>query len=117
MDRIRSLLRVMADEEQNLLWTQPREATLQAGRATKLLTGLVAASLACAGLVYFLVHRLSRLEPVVQMCAGSRTIEYGGEWLSFEEYLRRRFGISTSEAVSPAEFERLRDTPRKRNAA
>jgi hypothetical protein len=117
MDRIRALLRVTADEEQNLLWTRQRQATLQPGRATTLLLGLVGASFACAGLVFFLVHRLSRMEPVVQMCASSRTIEYGGEWLSFEGYLQRHFGISTSQAVSPAECDRLRENPRKRNAA
>jgi CHASE3 domain sensor protein len=117
MDKIRALLRVMADEEQNLLWSRQRTATLQARRATTLLGGLVVASFACAGLVYFLVHRLSRIEPVVQMCASTRTIEYGGEWLSFEQYLQRRFGISTNHGLSPSEFERLRDKPGAKNAS
>ncbi|MBA2432159.1 MAG: hypothetical protein H0V56_08595 [Chthoniobacterales bacterium] len=38
-------------------------------------------------------------------------VEYEGEWLSFENYLKRRFNISTSHGMSPALFERQRGSP------
>jgi hypothetical protein len=69
----------------------------------------VAASIACAAAILYLLRRLHRLAPVVTMCTNSRTVEYNGEWLSFEEYLRRRFNISTEQGISPAEFERLHE--------
>ena len=108
MDRIRGLVRVMGDEAQRLLWLRRQEASRQADRTSLLLFALLGASAACGGLVFYLVQRLMKVEPVVNMCAYSRTIEYDGEWLSFEEYLRRRFNIATSHSMSPAEFERLR---------
>ncbi len=40
---------------------------------------------------------------LVTVCAWSRTVEYKGEWLSFEEYLKRRFNLDTSHGISPAE--------------
>ncbi len=47
-----------------------------------------------------------RVNDLVKMCAWSRTIEYQGEWISFEQYLLRRFNISTSHGISPAEVEK-----------
>lgn len=48
-----------------------------------------------------------RVEELVTVCAWSRTIEYDGDWVSFEEYLQRRFGIRTSHGISPAEAAKL----------
>ena len=109
MDRIRGILRVMGDDEHRLLWIRQRDFSNAAARSTTLLYTLFAASALCGVLVLYLLRRLSRVEPIVKMCASSRTIEYGGEWLSFEEYLKRRFNIGTSHDMSPAEFERLRN--------
>ena len=44
-----------------------------------------------------------RVTSLVTICAWSRTVEYQGEWLSFEEYLKRRFNISTTHGISPTE--------------
>ena len=44
-----------------------------------------------------------RVNDLVTMCAWSHTVEYQGEWISFEEYLLRRFNINTSHGISPAE--------------
>jgi hypothetical protein len=90
-----------------------QEAAKQARRNTMLLFAVLAASVACAAVVLYLVRRLSQVEPVVNMCAYSRTIEYEGEWISFEQYLERRFKITTSHGMSPAEFERLRAAIRR----
>ena len=108
MDKIRGVLRLMGDDEQRLLWIRQRQFTKEAGRSATLLYTLLAASAGSGLFVLYLLRRLSKVEPIVNMCATSRTIEYGGEWLSFEEYLKRRFNIETSHGMSPSEFERLR---------
>ena len=108
MDKIRGLLRVMDDEEHRLLWIRQQDMQRQAGRSTTLLWILLVTSGVFAAVLLYLLHRLSRLEPIIRMCANSRTIEYQGEWLSFEDYLRRRFGISTTHGLSPAELEKLK---------
>ena len=67
--------------------------------------------------IAFLVSRVARqtrerqrqLNTLVTICAWSRTVEYQGEWISFEQYLLRRFNISTSHGISPAEAEKLFD--------
>ena len=113
MDKARGILRVMGDEEHRLMWLRRHAAAKQARRNTALLFAVLLASAACAGAVIYLVRRLSQVEPVVNMCAYSRTIEYDGEWISFEEYLQRRFQMTTSHSMSPAEFERMRDAVRR----
>ncbi len=47
-----------------------------------------------------------RVAGLVTVCAWSRTVEYQGEWISFEEYLKRRFNLDTSHGISPEEARR-----------
>jgi hypothetical protein len=37
----------------------------------------------------------------VTLCAWTRSVEYEGEWISFEEYLRRKFNVSSTHGISP----------------
>lgn len=48
-----------------------------------------------------------RVAGLVTMCAWSRTVEYKGEWISFEEYLKRRFNLDTTHGISPAEAAKI----------
>jgi hypothetical protein len=48
-----------------------------------------------------------RVSNYVTICAWSRTIEFNGEWISFEEYLKRRFNINTTHGISPDEARKL----------
>jgi hypothetical protein len=65
---------------------------------------------AVLGFMAFLVGRTARqtrelrekVAGLVTICAWSRTVEYQGEWLSFEEYLKRRFNIDASHSISPS---------------
>jgi hypothetical protein len=38
---------------------------------------------------------------LVTLCAWTRSVEYEGEWISFEEYLRRKFDLSATHGISP----------------
>lgn len=103
MDRIRRLMREMQQEEQQLLAERQDGLFLNARLGTTFLTLLAGfAALFSAG-VLILFHRLARVRSLVRICAWSKAIEYEGAWLSFEEYLRRRFGIEISAAVSPGQ--------------
>ena len=61
--------------------------------------------------ITFLVSRTARqtkelqqrVDSLVTICAWSRTVEHQGEWISFEQYLLRRFNINTSHGISPDE--------------
>src|SRR5438552_3212750 len=42
-----------------------------------------------------------RVGNLVTLCAWTRSVEYEGEWISFEEYLRRKFNVSATHGISP----------------
>ena len=71
--------------------------------------------MAVLSLLAFLVGRTraqsraleERLAELVTMCAWSRTVEYEGEWISFEQYLKKRFNLETSHGISPAQAEKI----------
>jgi hypothetical protein len=66
-------------------------------------------------LIAFLVSRIARqskelerrYNDLVRVCAWSRTVEYQGEWISFEQYMGRRFGVKTTHGISPEEAKKL----------
>ncbi len=70
------------------------------------------AVLACMA---FLVSRTARqtreledrVNALVTVCAWSRTVEYEGDWISFDKYLLKRFNVNTSHGISPAEAEKV----------
>jgi hypothetical protein len=43
----------------------------------------------------------------VTLCAWSKTVRDGDEWVSFEEYLHRRFGLRVTHGLSPAQLKKL----------
>jgi CHASE3 domain sensor protein len=53
------------------------------------------------------IWRSARAHALVTICAWSKTISFGGEWITFEEYLSRRFGLRATHGVSPNEAEKL----------
>jgi hypothetical protein len=82
--------------------------------AVEFMLGNAAIRIAVLLFIAFLVTRVARLsaalqkqvEGLVTVCAWSKTIEHEGEWLSFEEYLRRRFNLKLTHGISPAEAEK-----------
>jgi CHASE3 domain sensor protein len=66
---------------------------------------IAAAILACFDIFFLggmvlLVLRLLNLQQIATVCAWSKTIRYQDDWISFEEYLRRKFGIVTTHGIS-----------------
>lgn len=74
-------------------------------------------------LLVYLVDRLARqaallrqrVDELVRICAWSRTVEYKGEWLTFEDYLKRRFNLGTTHGISPAEADKIINETNRRD--
>lgn len=54
-----------------------------------------------------LLQRLFRLQQIATVCAWSRTIRDGHEWITFEEYLQRKFGMAITHGISQEIANRL----------
>ncbi len=48
-------------------------------------------------------------EMIVTLCAWSNTVKHEGEWMTFEKYLERRFGLMTSHGISPSAIQKLEE--------
>lgn len=107
MEAIRAKLQLMEQEEARLLVIREERLTSQARRSTGVLWALVGVSVLFAAAILVLLRRLAKMQNLVTMCAWSRTVEYNGEWLSFEQYLLKRFDVNTSHGISPAEAEKV----------
>lgn len=108
MDAIRSILFAMDKEENRLLNLRQARAETQ-GRFTRLFaTTLLFVDLCALGMIAFLLRRAKRLQQLVTVCAWTKTIEHEGRWLSFEEYLQRRFGISVTHSISRTAYDKLK---------
>jgi CHASE3 domain sensor protein len=68
---------------------------------------LIALDLLFVGLVIYLIAHLRRAQAMLHVCAWSQTVEYQGEWLTYEEYLLRRFGLHVTHGISPAEADKF----------
>jgi hypothetical protein len=77
---------------------------------TRLLLGCLVVVI---GSVLYFWLRVARLEPLVTLCAWSRTIKLGDEWVSFEVYLQRQFNIKVTHAVSPEELAKILEEHRQ----
>lgn len=60
--------------------------------------------LVCAG---YLVWKLLHLRSYATACAWTQTILHEGEWISFEQYLKHRFGIQLSHGICPEALEKI----------
>lgn len=121
MESIHDISTEMMAEEQKKLTEREARVLQQSHRTTLCICGMVAANLLAVGGLCYLLRSLRRLRGLVHICAWSRTVEYQGEWISFEKYLHLRFGLTASHGISPEEaakvFDALPKNLGKRTAA
>ena len=104
---VRTLIHTGIEEEQRLLahrQTQLQNAIANRTFVTRILIACLV--MAIATILYFWL-RIMQLTPLVTLCAWSRTVKLGNEWVTFEEYLQRQFNISVTHAVSPDELAKI----------
>jgi CHASE3 domain sensor protein len=107
MEAIRARLALMDQEESRLLIKREQHLGSRAHLSTLFLFSLVVLNLLFMTVILLLFQRYSKMRNLVTICAWSRTVEYQGEWLSFEQYLHRRFHLDTSHGISPTEAEKV----------
>ncbi len=101
MTAIRSSLRSMTDEEAQILRARQKQLVTELRQADMVSIAL-SGGLALMFVALLMIARSAEhYRNLVTLCAWSRSVEYEGEWISFEEYLRRRFDISTTHGISP----------------
>lgn len=56
--------------------------------------------------VAFCAIQIQKLQKLITMCAWSKRVQYEGNWIPLEEYLRKRFGIRFSHGISQEEYDK-----------
>ena len=101
MTVIRSGLQEMTADEASLLRDRQQELVRELHRGDLISLGL-AAALGLMMLALLVIARgAEHYRNLVTLCAWTRSVEYEGEWISFEEYLRRKFDIDSTFGMSP----------------
>ena len=101
MTAIRSSLRAMTDEEAAVLRARQKDLVNDMHEADMVSLAL-SAGLALMFVALLVIARgAEHYRNLVTLCAWTRSVEYEGEWISFEEYLRRKFDVSTTHGISP----------------
>ena len=101
MTFIRTGLQAMTSEEATLLRDR-QQALVSDLRSGDMVSVGLAGALALMMIALLVIARgAEHYRNLVTLCAWSRSVEYEGEWISFEEYLRRKFDLSAIHGISP----------------
>jgi CHASE3 domain sensor protein len=101
MTSIRSGLQAMTTDEASVLQDRQQALVEELHRGDMISLGLAAALAVMLIALLVIARGAEHYRNLVTLCAWTRSVEYEGEWISFEEYLRRKFDISTTHAISP----------------
>ncbi|HEY0527392.1 MAG TPA: CHASE3 domain-containing protein [Gemmatimonadaceae bacterium] len=104
---IRSGLKGMLNAEQALLKERQRDLTNELRRGDLVSLGLAGALGLMLIALLVVARSAEHYRNLVTLCAWTRSVEFEGEWISFEEYLRRRFKLSTTHGISPEAIHQL----------
>jgi len=107
MTSIRSGLQAMTAEEASLLRDRQQALVEELHRGDLVSLGLATALAVMLIALLVIARGAEHYRNLVTLCAWTRSVEYEGEWISFEEYLRRKFDISTTHAISPDALSQL----------
>jgi CHASE3 domain sensor protein len=100
INQIRSVLFRMREQQTDLLVTrqQTAEARFLFDQTVSLvLVGVTAIALIA---VVAILLRLEHMRQIVTVCAWTGRVQFEGDWISLEDYLQRRFGVSVSHGLS-----------------
>lgn len=68
----------------------------------------VALALALTG-AWLLFRRMREIEGLITVCAWTRRVQWQGRWISFEEYLARRFNLRCTHGICDEAAQQMRD--------
>lgn len=69
-----------------------------------MVVAVVIGAIAC----WFLVRRMQELEGLITVCAWTRRVQWEGRWITFEEYLIKRFNLRCTHGISDEAAAQLR---------
>lgn len=101
MTAIRVKLQSMTAEEAMLLRNRQKALVTELRHGDLISIGLAAALFLMLIALMVIARGAEHYRNLVTLCAWSRSVEYEGEWITFEEYLRRKFNISATHSISP----------------
>jgi CHASE3 domain sensor protein len=101
MKAIRSGLQGMIAEQASLLRDRQQSLVSDMRQADLISVGLAAALFVMLIALLVIARGAEHYRNLVTLCAWTRSVEFDGEWISFEEYLRRKFNISATHGISP----------------
>jgi CHASE3 domain sensor protein len=101
MTLIRSDLQALTAEEGNLLRDRQQALVEELHHGDLISVGLAIALGVMLIALIVMARGAEHYRNLVTLCAWTRSVEYEGEWISFEEYLRRKFDIATTHGISP----------------
>ena len=107
MTAIRSGLQSMTSEEAAVLRARQKALVIEMRNGDMVSLGLAAALALMLIALLVIARGAEHYRNLVTLCAWSRSVEYQGEWISFEEYLRRKFSISATHGISPEALSEL----------
>ena len=116
MTVIRSGLQEMTANEASLLRNRQQALVRELRRGDMISLGLAAALGLMMIALLVIARGAEHYRNLVTLCAWTRSVEYEGEWISFEEYLRRKFNISSTHGISPDALSQIQvglDEPQK----
>jgi len=103
----RSMLFRMREQQTDLLVA--REQTAEARLLFDQTASLVFVGVTAIALIAIvaILLRLEHLRQIVTVCAWTGQVQFEGEWIRLEEYLKRRFGVSVSHGLSKEAAEKM----------
>jgi hypothetical protein len=116
MTSIRSGLQSITADEASLLRERQQSLVAELHRGDMISLGLAVALGLMLVALLVIARGAEHYRNLVTLCAWTRSVEYEGEWISFEEYLRRKFDISSTHGISPEALSQIQvglDEPQK----
>ena len=69
---------------------------------------IILAIVLAATAAWLLSRRMRELEELINVCAWTRRVHWKGNWITFEEYLAKRFNLRCTHGISEEAMERLK---------
>ena len=107
MDKVRAVVARLDQRFDFLLATHQAKFTSVVLWNERFCWFIVICDVVFGAILVLLLLRLRRHEQMLHVCAWSKAVEYEGEWITFEQYLTRRFGVKMTHGISPIEAEKL----------
>ncbi len=108
MNEIRLRLESMQREEFRDIASFSAAAAAEARTFQRMNGVLVAVAVLLAGAVtWVVIRRLHQLEGLIKVCAWTQRVQWQGQWITFEEYLAKRFNIHCTHGISDEAAQQL----------